>query len=112
MGTPFEPITEASDHAIWLGTNPGKSVPFGPAHGHDLGAFRAHESGFFGNGVSGVCWDTSQRLWVATDGPIYRGLVSGASAHFERVAPPGSEEDESFLNVAQKTETAGPLVWS
>src|SRR5260370_27197496 len=61
----------------------------------------AYESGFFGNGVSGACWDTSQRLWVATDGPIYRGLVSGPSAHFERVAPPDGEEDESFKRCAE-----------
>ena len=92
-------ITEASDHAIWLGTNPGKVYRLDPRTGM-IRSF-AHESGFFGNGVSGVCWDSSQRLWVATDGPIYRGVVSGASAHFERVAPPGSEEDESFKRCAE-----------
>jgi signal transduction histidine kinase/ligand-binding sensor domain-containing protein len=91
-------ITESSDHAIWFGTNPGKIHRLDPR----TGAIRTfgRESGFFGNGVSGVCWDTSQQLWVATDGPIFRGLLSGSSARFERVTPPGSPEDESFKRCA------------
>jgi signal transduction histidine kinase/ligand-binding sensor domain-containing protein len=93
-GRPVRALTEASDHSIWLGTNPGRMHRLDPRTGAIRGF--GHESGLLGNGVSGVCWDSSQRLWVATEGPIFRGLVSGASARFERVVPPGSNPDETF----------------
>ncbi len=93
-GRPVRAITEASDHSIWLGTNPGKMYRLDPRTGA-VNSF-GRESGFLGNGVSGVCWDSSQRLWVATDGPIFRGLVSGSSARFERVTPPDSQPDETL----------------
>jgi signal transduction histidine kinase/ligand-binding sensor domain-containing protein len=97
-GRPVRAITEASDHSIWLGTNPGKMYRLDPR----TGAIRSfsRESGLLGNGVSGVCWDSSQRLWVVTEGPIFRGVVSGSSARFERVMPPGSNQDESFRRCA------------
>ena len=97
-GRAVRAITEAPDHAIWLGTNPGKMYRLDPR----TGAIRRfdHESGFAGNGVSGVCWDSSGRLWVATDGPIFRGLIRGSSASFERVVPPDSTEDEDFKRCA------------
>ena len=93
-GRPVRAITEAPDHAIWFGTNPGKIYRLEPR----TGVVRSYgsESGFIGAGVSGVCWDSSQRLWVATDGPIFRGSISGSAARFERVLVPGGEPDESF----------------
>jgi signal transduction histidine kinase/ligand-binding sensor domain-containing protein len=93
-GRPVRAITEASDHSIWLGTNPGKMYRLDPRTGVVRSFGR--ESGLLGNGVSGVCWDSNHRLWVATDGPIFRGLISGFSTRFERVAPPGSNQDETF----------------
>ena len=98
-GRPVRAITEASDHAIWLGTNPGKVYRLDPRTGAIQGFGR--ESGFVGKGVLGMCWDSGQRLWVATEGPmIFRGLVRGASASFERVGPPDSTEDETFKRCA------------
>jgi len=98
-GRPVRAITEASDHAIWLGSNPGKVYRLDPRTG-DIRSF-GQEAGFLGKAVSGVCWDSSQQLWVATDGPmIFRGLVRGPSASFKRVAPPDSTEDETFKRCA------------
>jgi ligand-binding sensor domain-containing protein len=83
-GRPVRAILESSDHAIWFGTNPGRIYRLEPTSGtlHSYGA----ESGFRGKGVSGACWE-GQRLWVATDGPIYRGAVRGVSVLFERLLP-------------------------
>jgi len=93
-GHPVRAITEAPDHSIWLGTNPGTVYRLDPR----TGAIRSigREAGLLGNGVSGFCWDSDQRLWVVTEGPIFRGVGSGSSARFERVAPAGSQGDESF----------------
>jgi signal transduction histidine kinase/CheY-like chemotaxis protein/ligand-binding sensor domain-containing protein len=97
-GRPVRAIVESADKAIWLGTNPGKVYRLQPS----TGALRAYgaESGFQGKGVSGACWDSAQRLWVATDGPIYRAVVHGSSASFERVLPPDTDDDESFKRCA------------
>ena len=92
-GRPVRAITEAQDHALWFGTNPGKIYRLDPSTG--LVRSYGSESGFSGNGVSGVCWDSGQRLWVATDGPIFQGFVHGSAARFERVPTPGRAEDES-----------------
>jgi signal transduction histidine kinase/ligand-binding sensor domain-containing protein len=93
-GRPVRAITEAPDHALWFGTNPGKIYRLDPS----TGAVRSYgsESGFSGSGVSGACWDAGQRLWVATDGPIFRGVIRGSVARFERVLVPGGDENESF----------------
>ena len=97
-GRAVRAMTEASDHAIWLGTNPGKMYRLDPL----TGALRSfgQESGFDADGVSGVCWDSGQRLWVATNGPIFRGRIQGPSASFERVVPPDSNEAEIFKRCA------------
>src|SRR5579872_858854 len=93
-GRAVRAIAEAPDHALWFGTNPGKIYRLDPS----VGAVRSYgpESGFEGNGVTGVCWDSSQRLWVATGGPIFRGFIRGSAARFERVLVPGGEQDDSF----------------
>jgi signal transduction histidine kinase/CheY-like chemotaxis protein/ligand-binding sensor domain-containing protein len=98
-GRPVRAIAEASDHTIWFGTNPGKIYRLDPVTGtvRSLG----RESGFNGNGVSGFCWDAGQRLWVATDGPIFQGLVSGPSVRFERVAVPNAYAEERFNRCTQ-----------
>jgi len=98
-GRPVRAITEASDHAIWFGTNPGKMYRLYPP----TGALRSYgpESGFRGTGVSGVCWDSDKRLWVATDGPVFRGVIQGSSARFERVFPTRADQNEVFKRCTQ-----------
>src|SRR5579871_220730 len=104
-GGPVRAIVESSDHALWFGTNPGKIYRLEPRRGviHGYGS----RSGFEGKGVSGACWE-GQRLWVAGDGPLYRGIVRGLSAHFERVLPPDGDDDETFKRCA--TDSTG-AVW-
>jgi signal transduction histidine kinase/streptogramin lyase len=93
-GTAVRAITEAPDHAILFGTNPGAMYRLDPLTGalHRYGP----ESGLVANGVGGMCWDSGQRVWVTTHGPLYRGLVRGASIRFERVDPPDSDSTEDF----------------
>jgi signal transduction histidine kinase/streptogramin lyase len=93
-GTAVRAITEASDQAIWFGTNPGKVYRLDPR----TAALRRYgaESGFTGTGVSGTCWDARRNLWVATGGPLFRGQPRGESIRFEKVIPPISDASENF----------------
>jgi len=93
-GYPVRAITEAPDHALWFGANPGKIYRLNQVTG-DVRSY-GPESGFTGHAVTGVCWDANERLWIASGGPIFRGSIRGSSARFERVLVPGAGEDESF----------------
>ncbi len=97
-GTAVRAITEARDQAVWFGTNPGKVYRLDPR----TAALRSYgpESGFSGNGVSGMCWDSGQRLWVTTAGPIFQTQTVGASVRFEKVVPAISDASEKFNRCA------------
>jgi signal transduction histidine kinase/ligand-binding sensor domain-containing protein len=105
-GHPIRAILEAPDRAIWFGSNPGTMYRLEPS----TGAMRRYgpEAGFGGNGVTGACWDSHQALWVATDGPLYHGVIHGTAAKFERVQPPDSDDTESFKRCAVDSDGA---VW-
>jgi signal transduction histidine kinase/ligand-binding sensor domain-containing protein len=103
-GRAVRAIAEAPDHAIWFGTNPGTIYRLDPATGRVK--TYGPESGFGGAGVSGTCWDSEQHLWVATGGPLFRGLIRGASARFERVPVPQISPNEA-LNRCAADATGG-----
>jgi signal transduction histidine kinase/ligand-binding sensor domain-containing protein/CheY-like chemotaxis protein len=82
------------DGAVWAGSAPGGLSRLDPATGQ-LRAYGARE-GLTSDHIFGLLAGPDQRLWVSTQAGLFRGATSGGETRFERVLPPGAEENEQF----------------
>ena len=117
-GTSVRAIVGGPDGALWIGCAPGGVSRFDP----ETGAIRAYgaEAGLTSNNVRQLLWDREGRLWVITEGPLFRStLCRGKSAdppmRFERVMPTRSDPQEAFWSVALDRDgqlwLAGSRLW-
>ena len=87
-------ITSTADGAIWVGSSPGGVSRLDPGSGeirhYGLGA--ADED----NLVTGFAIDGEGRLWVTTQGALFRSTALDGSPEFERQIPPLSSAGETF----------------
>ena len=93
-GRKVRALTSSADGAIWVGSAPGGVSRLDPRSGR-IRRFQ------LGDGqeevlVAGFAMDGEGRLWVTTQGSLYRSTPLDDSPEFERQIPPLSSAAESF----------------
>ncbi len=87
-------ITSTADGTIWVGSSPGGVSRLDPRSGkirhYQLGT--AAEDSL----VTGFAIDADGRLWVTTQGALFRSTALDGSPEFERQIPPLSSATETF----------------
>jgi signal transduction histidine kinase/ligand-binding sensor domain-containing protein len=96
-GRKVRALTSSADGAIWVGSAPGGVSRLDPR----TGKIRRFP---LGDGqedvqVAGFAMDAEGRLWVTTQGPLYRSTPLDESPKFERQIPPVSSAAESFAQM-------------
>jgi signal transduction histidine kinase/ligand-binding sensor domain-containing protein/CheY-like chemotaxis protein len=93
-GIKVRAITSSADGAIWVGSSPGGVSRLDP----HTGRFHAYTLGEIGedNSVTGIVIDSAQRLWVTTQGALFRSTPLDESVKFERQILPLSSALETF----------------
>ena len=96
-GTKVRAIASSADGAIWIGNSPGGVSRLDPG----TGKVRRYslDSSLADNFVTGLVVDPNQRIWVTTQGGLYRSNSVDPSANFERQVLPSSSESEVFGQV-------------
>ena len=93
-GRKVRAITSTADGIIWVGSSPGGVSRLDPKNGkiqqYELGKAAAD------NLVTGFAIDGEGRLWVTTQGGLFRSTVLTESPEFERQIPPLSSPAETF----------------
>ncbi len=87
-------ITSTADGAIWVGSSPGGVSRLYPQSGKiqhfELGTATEDDL------VTGFAIDGEGRLWVTTQGAVFRSTAFDGSLEFERQIPPPSSAAETF----------------
>jgi signal transduction histidine kinase/ligand-binding sensor domain-containing protein/ActR/RegA family two-component response regulator len=105
-GTPVRAIVGGPDGAMWIGSASGGISRFDPK---TLAIWTYGASaGLDIDQVWQLFWDRAGRLWVITQGPLYRSTGTGRGMRFERQIPPDGGKSDSFYQVA---EDAGGALW-
>jgi len=105
-GTPVRAIVGGPDGAMWIGSASGGISRFDPK----TAAVRTYGAGA-GLDIDQVWqlfWDHAGRLWVITQGPLYRSKGAGRGMRFERRIPPEDGKSDNFNQVA---EDPGGALW-
>ena len=96
-GTKVRAIISSPDGTIWTGSSPGGISRLDPHSGrvqqYPLGP-RTEDSR-----VRGMMFDADQRIWVATEGALFRSTPLGGHVRFERQTLPLSSADEIVAQV-------------
>ena len=103
-GTSVRAIARGPDGAAWIGCTPGGVSRLDPR----TGTIRAYgaRSGLDTGHVWQLFWDRSGRLWVITQGPLYRSKGTGSHMRFERQIPSPSGATDNFNQIAEDREGA------
>jgi len=96
-GIKVRAITSSADGAIWVGSSPGGVSRLDPRTGR-IRSYRLGETGE-DSSVSGIVIDSAQRLWVTTQGALFRSTPLDKSIKFERQILPLSSGLETFGQV-------------
>jgi signal transduction histidine kinase/CheY-like chemotaxis protein/streptogramin lyase len=90
-------ITSSADGAIWVGSSPGGVSRLDP----NTGKVRSYRLGKTGedNSVTGIVIDSAQRIWVTTQGALFRSTPLDKPIKFERQILPLSSGLETFGQV-------------
>lgn len=90
-------ITSTADGAIWVGSSPGGVSRLEPG----TGKIRHYELGTAAedNLVTGMTVDQEGRIWVTTQGALFRSQGHDAATVFENQVPPFSSAAETFGQV-------------
>jgi signal transduction histidine kinase/ligand-binding sensor domain-containing protein/CheY-like chemotaxis protein len=98
-GTSVRSIIGAPGGAMWIGCAPGGVSRFDPR----TGKLNSYEkaSGLTNDHVMQVFLDRDGRLWVVTQGSLFRSRGTGAHMRFERWVPPLSDVSEGFFQITQ-----------
>ena len=93
-GRKVRAVTSTADGAIWVGSSPGGVSRLDTGSGR----IRHYELGTTpeDNLVTGFAIDGAGRLWVTTQGALFRSTAPGGSPEFERQIPPLSSAAETF----------------
>ncbi|HLN02863.1 MAG TPA: two-component regulator propeller domain-containing protein [Bryobacteraceae bacterium] len=93
-GQKVRALTSSADGAIWVGSAPGGVSRLDP----QSGKIQRFELGDAGDDilVAGFVIDAENRLWVTTQGPVFRSTPLDDSPRFERQIPPLSSSAETF----------------
>ena len=96
-GIKVRAITSSTDGAIWVGSAPGGVSRLDPrtgrVHSYKLGEVDED------NSVSGMVLDSEQRLWITTQGALFRSTPLNKPVQFERQILPLSSSFETFGQV-------------
>jgi PAS domain S-box-containing protein len=96
-GTKVRAIVSSPDGSIWAGSAPGGISRLDPRSGrvyqYQLGS-KSQD-----NWVRGMTLDTDQRIWVTTQGALFRSTPLSGPVRFERQTLPLSTADEIFAQV-------------
>jgi signal transduction histidine kinase/ligand-binding sensor domain-containing protein/CheY-like chemotaxis protein len=96
-GIKVRAITSGADGTIWVGSSPGGVSRLDPRTGRAR-SYRLGETGE-DNSVTAMVVDSTQRLWVTTQGALFRSTPLDKSAKFERQILPLSSGLETFGQV-------------
>ena len=96
-GTNVRAIVSSPDGSIWAGSAPGGVSQLDPHSGrvHQFPLGSRNED----NWVRGMALDADQRLWVTTQGGLFRSTPMSGPVRFERQILPLSSADEVFAQV-------------
>ncbi len=98
-------IAFAPDGAVWAGSMPGGVTRLEP--GSRRTRIFGQSDGLEGNRVMALHRDRQGRLWVSTSAGLYRAEAMTRNAEFERIRPPGVDENETYFEMEE--DTAGAL---
>jgi signal transduction histidine kinase/ligand-binding sensor domain-containing protein/CheY-like chemotaxis protein len=96
-GTKVRAIVSSADGNIWVGNAPGGVSQLDPRSGR-VHTYRL-ASGNADNWVTGMTLDPAQRIWVTTQGALFRSTPVDGAVKFERQVLPLSSADEIFGQV-------------
>jgi len=96
-GIKVRAIASSADGAIWIGSTSGGVSRLDPRSGR-IRAFKLGEVDE-DNSVTGMVLDSAQRLWVTTQGALFRSTPVNKSVTFERQTLPLSSTLETFGQV-------------
>ncbi|MBZ5596413.1 MAG: response regulator [Acidobacteriia bacterium] len=93
-GIKVRAITSGADGAIWVGSAPGGVSRLDPRSGR----VRSYRLGVLDddNFVTGLVLDSEKRLWVVTQGALFRSTPVNRTVKFDRQILPGSSAAETF----------------
>ena len=93
-GTKVRAIASSADGTVWVGSAPGGVSRLDPRNGavHNYPLGSTDEDNF----VTGIVVDPEQRLWVTTQGALFRSTPTGPSMKFESQVLPLSSSIETF----------------
>jgi ligand-binding sensor domain-containing protein len=96
-GTEVRAIASAPDGALWVGSSPGGVSRLDPLSG----SIRRYRLGLTpeDNSVTSLVFSPDGRLWVTTQGALFRSAPLSQSVRFERQIPALSSSDEVFSHV-------------
>jgi signal transduction histidine kinase/streptogramin lyase len=93
-GTKVRAITSLGDGGIWIGSAPGGVSRLDPGSGKLL-SYRLGSTSD-DNWVTGIVVDPERRLWVTTQGALFRSTPASQPIKFERQTLPLSSATETF----------------
>jgi len=93
-GRKVRAITSTADGAVWVGSAPGGISRLDPRTGSikRYAVGDGHEDVL----IAGLVVDRENRMWVTTQGPLYRSKTLDGGVQFERQIPPLSSAAEVF----------------